>query len=228
MQASHDGNGGWRRKPMAEYIAATQSIAVRFPAVSCSGDQEKYEGEWEEENKTQGKNSVRNRWDRRQHRAADLPIYPMFAAPTPRFASSITPTYSPASRDLTKTEPLVTWHSPKCRHTRRIAMAPALSIVRLALSVDLSRRIMSTLCVRDHRSIIAHHCHQGISRQQTGDANTKRKTAAMPVHFSPRKVDEAKEKERKKDQGGRTVMLGHYEHFVLDDSSGRLETQTLN
>jgi hypothetical protein len=41
-------------------------------------------------------------------------------------------------------------------------------------------------------------------------------------------VDEAKEKEMKKDQGGRTVMLGHYEYFVLDDSSGRLGTQTLN
>ncbi|KAJ7894625.1 hypothetical protein B0H14DRAFT_2559055 [Mycena olivaceomarginata] len=58
------------------------------PAVSCSGDQEKNEGEWEE-NKTQGKNSVRNRWDRRQHCAADLPIYPIAYGRTP--ASGGTP-----------------------------------------------------------------------------------------------------------------------------------------
>jgi hypothetical protein len=105
--------------------------------------------------------------------------------------------------DLTKTEPLLTWHSPSvctrtscainepfppglcandatnmltviCLHS---AMAPSPAIVRLALSVDLSGRIMSTLCVRDHRSIAA---HQGISRQQMGDASINRTTAAMP------------------------------------------------
>ncbi|KAJ7673499.1 hypothetical protein B0H14DRAFT_2656865 [Mycena olivaceomarginata] len=67
------------------------------------------------------------------------------AAPTPSFASSVTHTHASSSRDLTKTKPLRTRNSPSVCTRVAFAMAPALAIVRLALSVDLSGRIMSTL-----------------------------------------------------------------------------------
>jgi hypothetical protein len=85
---------------MAKYIAATQYIAVRVRLSAAPTSKGKKERN-KEKNETHEKKSVRNRWDRRQHRAADLPIHSMFAAPTPRFATSITRTHAPVSLDLT-------------------------------------------------------------------------------------------------------------------------------
>jgi hypothetical protein len=133
----------------------------------------------------------------------DLPIYRCSLCSPHSFASSITHTHAPASlqgshNNGTTPNPA----QPERLHTRRMryrrtsrsphnsvptrrqtpcqlsipsysAMAPAPTIVRLDLSVDLSGRIVRTLCVLDCGPIAA---HESISRQQMGDASSNRTT----------------------------------------------------
>jgi hypothetical protein len=167
------------------------------PAVSCSGDQEKNGNK----NETHGKISVRNRWDRRQHRAADLPVYPMFTAPIPSFASSIMRTHASASPDSTKTEPLLTRHSPSVCTRAAYAInkpfppssVPMMRQTRLQLSVP-SHSAMAFLPRAQCRSI-RKNCEHSLRVKSpslqysiditaqgllTRDASTNSTTAAMP------------------------------------------------